>query len=889
METRGIHTGEVDALLNAYVSEYINNGALNIRRFPTVGSDFESVDDKAFSQILRKKQDQINEALQQRGFLRRSEEKYSNFAAFMRSSIRKSSAVTPVTNVADVQGLSNDLFNFLSQNESGRQKISIAVSADEASRLLGIPKLKSEITAPFENVDERLNRVGSIFYQGESKSGQQAGYFFKSFATGKIEKVDNQSAVSDLIQSKMEAARRTDLSSITLNNAKGRTLGTIRSFNASSNDIVDIGMRNIQATGFDEVFRNVSSALPRATTSASPITPSNMGISDRFYGMDPESMDPGLRALADKDVAFNKVVIGQELTSKEFTRLNVGTPLVSSLTPGLTKSQAYVNAIQEAGLPYGSMEVRERLAGVARSRATANIGLRALTREGAQIITEGGLNLDPLVSTVNRLDKNGDRFMRQIADISPINYAIAQGAEDVFGLKYSRQFKDQNNQITRSVESEFTRDSYIRMTAGTGENVSSEKITMLAQDAKNLEIQIGEGRSVKMFSQEFYENTNVNSFIESHVQAGISDVTMPATTNYIFAPKNLGADSYENLANQVIGSQVRRFQAIKSQGFVASAMEKDFDAVAAKIFGADTNFEQASEKFNFEQLFAKGLSPSERIEQIKAQAGSEAADRYKQFLKSTGLEIQEDGIIFMSVKGEASELIQQSQRTTGIELNATINDQLSRGRTTRAIGMIDQTVADETRTIGFIMSPFQDQQVFEEASLAAQEAAGSSSSAKEVARLGRSEDLKSLQNATDAAVAASPDPVTFLSQAEDLAAQRASTVASPGRQSVEAGRRFMQANKSKIYLAGLAVAAAVIGNKMAKRKNENDVYDTTMQGMPVESGRKSYGIQDAPFSQKMASGRKDPLVTAGVVGNLDRSKINHTSMGADKNNHLFGG
>ena len=103
------------------------------------------------------------------------------------------------------------------------------------------------------------------------------------------------------------------------------------------------------------------------------------------------------------------------------------------------------------------------------------------------------------------------------------------------------------------------------------------------------------------------------------------------------------------------------------------------------------------------------------------------------------------------------------------------------------------------------------------------------------------------------------------------------------------GRKFIQNNKSKIYLAGLTTAAAIVGTKIAKRRNENDVYDTTMHSMPVESGERPYGIQEALFSQKMASRRKDPLVTAGVVGNLDRSKINHTSMGPDKNNHLFGG
>jgi len=39
----------------------------------------------------------------------------------------------------------------------------------------------------------------------------------------------------------------------------------------------------------------------------------------------------------------------------------------------------------------------------------------------------------------------------------------------------------------------------------------------------------------------------------------------------------------------------------------------------------------------------------------------------------------------------------------------------------------------------------------------------------------------------------------------------------------------------------------------------------------------------------LPSSRRDPLVTAGVVGNLDRNKIGHTKMGNNKYNHLYGG
>lgn len=532
--------------------------------------------------------------------------------------------------------------------------------------------------------------------------------------------------------------------------------------------------------------------------------------------------------------------------------------------------------------------------GVARARATSGIAFQALSNKNTQVAAvEGGtVNLNPLTSTLKRLNAaTGDTYMRHLADVSPINYAMAQGAEDFYGLTYSRK-----TQSGGEVLKAFQRDSYIRMTAGAGDQVSSEKITMLAQDALDLEIQIGDGRAVKVGSKEFYENSRINSFIESHVQPGLSDIKMPATTNYIFSPQNLTQESYENLADQVIGSQIRRFQAIgqESGNFVAESIKGDFNAVTAKIFGDSVNFDEAASQYDFGSIFAKGLSPEERIALIRQQAGEEAANRYRDFIKMTSLEIQEDGIIFMSVKGEASEEIRAAQRTTGVELNSTINEQMSRSRRLRMVAAIEEIGSTgETRPVAFALSPLDDQQVYEEARMAAD----SSLSVEDIGRLRHQEDLNALQNAAEAARVtgtnsrnvAAEGATEFIADAAAAASSRASGAASKAKTFSDLGTTFMKNNKNKIYLAGLAVAAAYAGTKVAKRKNENEVYDATMQGMPVESGKRPYGIQDALFAQKMASRRKDPLVTAGVVGNLDRSKINHTSMGPDKNNHLFGG
>jgi hypothetical protein len=102
------------------------------------------------------------------------------------------------------------------------------------------------------------------------------------------------------------------------------------------------------------------------------------------------------------------------------------------------------------------------------------------------------------------------------------------------------------------------------------------------------------------------------------------------------------------------------------------------------------------------------------------------------------------------------------------------------------------------------------------------------------------------------------------------------------------GRRVYESNKGKFALGALALAGAVTGYKMAKRGNENDLYDATMGPAPVEQGQRPYGIQEALMGNGQTSRRRDPLFTAGVVGNLDRQKIGHTSMGSNKNNHLFG-
>ena len=98
--------------------------------------------------------------------------------------------------------------------------------------------------------------------------------------------------------------------------------------------------------------------------------------------------------------------------------------------------------------------------------------------------------------------------------------------------------------------------------------------------------------------------------------------------------------------------------------------------------------------------------------------------------------------------------------------------------------------------------------------------------------------------------------------------------------------------KPGVYKGVAAVAAISAGYYLGRRSQREGLYDEVMHQQPTEENIGPMGIADFNrLDQELAaqsSSRRDPLVTAGVVGNLDRNKISHTRMGSDKYNHLFG-
>jgi hypothetical protein len=101
---------------------------------------------------------------------------------------------------------------------------------------------------------------------------------------------------------------------------------------------------------------------------------------------------------------------------------------------------------------------------------------------------------------------------------------------------------------------------------------------------------------------------------------------------------------------------------------------------------------------------------------------------------------------------------------------------------------------------------------------------------------------------------------------------------------------FYIKNKTKLGYAGIGLAAAGIGYYMSKKNRESDLYNETMKSQPTEPGNPRRAMQRSQASlASPQSTRRDPMVTAGIVGNLDRNKIGHSQMGPNKYNHLYGG
>ena len=333
---------------------------------------------------------------------------------------------------------------------------------------------------------------------------------------------------------------------------------------------------------------------------------------------------------------------------------------------------------------------------------------------------------------------------------------------------------------------------------------------------------------------------------------------------------------------------------------MSSAMRNESNQLAQNVFGVYSGAQQsayfsADESMQELLKIANMATRGERETYLKTLgenrgAGSAFFDAYRKQVKSVADSIETTNITAMKIQGRAAEQIQESrlaQSLTGIA----DTDVAVRGRTSRLIKPV--TIADdatgETSTIGFIMSP------------------SSTDDMDIAARLANGQTLPGIGAARAAEDAVALDSVVAAS--ELVSGSRVNAAAATGRASgvsgssaaaraenmgslfveeaINKGANFYKKNKTGILIAGAVLASAMIGSRAARKNNTKDLYEDTMMLAPPEEGQRPYGIQEALLNGQK-SRRRDPLFTAGVVGNLDRQKIGHTSMGSDKNSHLFG-
>lgn len=212
----------------------------------------------------------------------------------------------------------------------------------------------------------------------------------------------------------------------------------------------------------------------------------------------------------------------------------------------------------------------------------------------------------------------------------------------------------------------------------------------------------------------------------------------------------------------------------------------------------------------------------------------------------------EGGIGYASLSGEQAERTIRNLNAFGVQLS---NDQL----TTETAAYLD--MVDDTARLG----AWSDQQALEASGLVAQ-----------------------MQEADSKVLNTLNTKAKILSEAGTTREARKALIRGQlGGDASEALVFFMQ-NKKTIYGSGLGLLAAGAGYYMYNKVKENQIYNETLEEQPTQ-GYSTGRMMQETMQPQQSSFRRDPLTTAGVVGNLDRNKIGHYKMGAQKNAHLFGG
>jgi len=373
---------------------------------------------------------------------------------------------------------------------------------------------------------------------------------------------------------------------------------------------------------------------------------------------------------------------------------------------------------------------------------------------------------------------------------------------------------------------------------------------------------------IKFGSEEFLKNPNLNIFGKSYIHGSNRPMI-----NIPHMPTNQSIASMEDIADQVISLNAQDyFKQRLTPNKPASGIEGDMNTLVRSIFGANKteHMDAMSEIAHLATREARSIRLTEMDE--AAGEGSSFLRNYNSVVKDIAEKNKDGGTVGFKIENtlNAPNTVEEHlavNMAQGIDLAERDTSDKARYKMAKMFEYTDDS--GETRVMGAAFGTGTDEVVRE--------------GAESLERLGTTtfeEGQKALRLVEESAPRASKIPKNVsrpTSSPEEVLKQ------------ISIGRDWMKKNKGTILIGAAISTAAFIGYRQAKKNNENELYEDTISPAPFEQGQRPYAIQEALESGNAYSSKKrDPLMTAGIVGNLDRQKIGHTSMSSTKNNHLFG-
>ena len=690
-------------------------------------------------------------------------EPLSEFETYARSRVFKSQAITPVTNIASVQHISDAVSSYLRTNE-GMQGVQIRTTGTSVGLDSG---------------------EGILSFNQASKN-----YEFRVFGSETAERIQTSTArqyISRTLNEASSAGEGTQ-SSIRI---KGRTV-PIGLRNIADESILDLGMSFGTATSADSMIRARSvlaseglTSIPSATTNEDLLIRS-LGLTNEQFGVS-QSFGNIIQRVTNKQ--------GQSPVQQVRNPLDYNVDVLNSYTANVAR----------AGLPFATIGDANRIMSVGIAEATASIGEAAginLTHgRNAKLTTETALSFFKM-QNVTRIGTLTSDTVNPLKPVSKVSASFT----DMFDIGQDPTTGRQTLRV-KAFQEQFNADGTIRRQALAG----------MDQDIMS---------------------TDLNRFTLSFVSgSGEGDKLMPSRVNLVYKVQGENAKAESRRLAEYMLDNAETFQ----------------DTMRNMASGDARMGAYVREMTQFVTMPATG--------EMREKVTSRLAEQ-----------IEETGVIFASVEGDPADAIKQAVKRSGIDMVE--NDVRLQNH---AMRIAHADAGSGTLTMSAMSDLTADRIVGRTSQAAQDETFAALDKATELNEIFN--DSKQKRRAQRVVTAAQNSAAT--DEAVDLSRK-------PAMDFSTRMTDFYIANKPKIGFAALGLAVAGAGYYIAKDRREQRLYEETREVQNFEPGNARRSRQSFNSMASPQSTRRDPLVTAGVVGNLDRNKINHTKMGPNKYNHLYG-